>query len=92
MGLKQYSEMIYVFDLLLSAIRFQQLILTIGETLLKKHFSTISSKNFQEIISYITDSNILNRLQQILTTSDNNYSNLFTSIDSPYLLDIICAA
>ncbi|CAF1518976.1 unnamed protein product, partial [Adineta steineri] len=69
-----------------------QLILTIGKHLLKKHFNTISSKNFQEIISYITDSNILNRLQQILTTSDSNYSNLFTSIDSPYLLDIIRVA
>ncbi|CAF1522852.1 unnamed protein product, partial [Adineta steineri] len=42
-----------------------QLILTMGKHLLKKNFNTISSKNFQEIISYITDSNILNRLQQI---------------------------
>jgi hypothetical protein len=66
-----------------------QFILTIGKNLLKKTFNSISIKNFQEILSYITDSTILNRLQQLLTTNDNNYANLFTSIDSPYLLDTI---
>jgi hypothetical protein len=66
-----------------------QFILTIGKNLVKKNLNTISIKNFQEILSHITDSTILNRLQQLLTTSDNNYSNLFTSIDSPYILDMI---
>jgi hypothetical protein len=66
-----------------------QFILTIGKNLLKKHLSLISTKNFQELISQITDSSILIRLQQLLTTTDNSYSNLFTSLDSPYLLDTI---
>jgi len=69
-----------------------QLISNIGKNLLKKNFNTLSTKNFQEILSYITDSSILNRLQQLLTTNDNNYSNLFTSMDSPYLLDTIRVA
>lgn len=66
-----------------------QFIINIGKSLLKKNFNTISTKNFQEIISCISDTTILNHLQQLLTANDNNYSNLFTSIDSPYILDTI---
>jgi hypothetical protein len=67
-----------------------QFILTIGKNLIKKNFNLISIKNFQEILSRITDSTIINRLQQLLlTNNDENYSNLFTSIDSPYILDTI---
>ncbi|CAF4096043.1 unnamed protein product [Adineta steineri] len=44
------------------------------------------------LIEQFIYSNILNPLQKILTSSDNNYSNLFTSIDSPYFLDIIRVA
>lgn len=69
-----------------------QFILTVGENVLKKNFNSISIKNFQEILSQIKDSSILIRLQQSLTTNDNNYSNLFTSIDSPYILDTIRVA
>ncbi|CAF0865302.1 unnamed protein product [Rotaria sordida] len=75
---------------------FQQLIsiddqfmLTMGRNLLKKPFNTISIKNFQEILLHITDSSILIHLQQLLITNDNTYSNLFTSIDSPYIRDTI---
>ena len=66
-----------------------QLILNIGKNLTKKNFNSLSTKHFQELLSYVMDSSILNRLEQLLTTNDNNYSNLFTSMDSPYLLDTI---
>jgi hypothetical protein len=69
-----------------------QFIFTIGKNLLQKNFNLINIKNFQEILSQITDSSILIRLQQLLTTKDSNYSNLFTSIDSPYILDTIRVA
>jgi hypothetical protein len=68
-----------------------QFILTIGKNLSKKNFNSIATKNFEEILSYITDSSVLNRLQQLLTVNDDNYSNLFTSIDSPYILDTVRA-
>jgi hypothetical protein len=68
-----------------------QFILTIGKNLSKKNFNSIATKNFEEILSYITDSSVLNRLQQLLTANDDNYSNLFTSIDSPYILDTVRA-
>lgn len=66
-----------------------QFILNIGKNLLKKNINTISMKNFQEVLSFVTDTTTLMRLQQLLTNTDDNYSNLFTSIDSPYLLDTI---
>jgi hypothetical protein len=69
-----------------------QFIFTIGKNLLKKNFNLINIKHFQEILSQIIDSSILIRLQQLLTTNDSNYSNLFTSIDSPYILDTIRVA
>lgn len=64
-----------------------QLILNIGKNLVKKNFNSISAKNFQEILSFVMDSNVLYRLQELLTRNDKNYSDLFTSMDSPYLLD-----
>lgn len=66
-----------------------QLILNVGKNLTKKNFNSILGKNFQELLSFAMDSNVLNRLQELLTRNDTNYSNLFTSMDSAYLLDII---
>ncbi|CAF4428259.1 unnamed protein product [Rotaria sp. Silwood2] len=64
-----------------------QLIIRIGKNLLQKSFNSISIKNFQEILLHIRDSTMLVHLQQSLVTNDNGYSNLFTSIDSPYIRD-----
>ncbi|UJR28319.1 hypothetical protein I4U23_009562 [Adineta vaga] len=67
-------------------------LLSIGNNLSKKNFNTIVIKHFQVILSYAVDASILLNLQQLLISYDNNYSNLFTSIDSPYLLDTIRVA
>ncbi|CAF4296205.1 unnamed protein product [Rotaria socialis] len=66
-----------------------QSILNIGKTLLKKSSNSISTKNLQEILSHVTDSTILHHVQQSLINNDSSYTNLFTSIDSPYVLDTI---
>ncbi|CAF4438416.1 unnamed protein product [Rotaria magnacalcarata] len=66
-----------------------QSILNIGKTLLKKNSNSISIKNFQEILSHVTESTILDHVQQSLINNDSSYTNLFTSIDSPYVLDTI---
>ncbi|CAF0851585.1 unnamed protein product [Adineta ricciae] len=67
-------------------------LLTVGNNLPKKNFNTIVVKHLQEVLSCVTDASSLLNIQQVLTTNDSNYSNLFTAIDSPYLLDTIRVA
>ena len=76
----EFQQLIHIDD---------QFILTIGKNLTKNHLNLISIKNFEELLSHVTDSTSLIRLQQSLIVKDNNYSNLFTSFDSPYFLDTI---
>mgnify|MGYP001029231326 FL=1 len=66
-----------------------QFVGALGRILSKKTLNTIAVKNFQEVLEHIDDISSLNRLQQLLISTDNNFSNIFTSIDSPYVLDSI---
>ena len=86
---KNPSAMTYWSEFQQLVLIDDSLVLTIGKNLAKKTFNSISVKNFQEILSLITDSSVLIRLQQQLTTIDANFSNLFTSMDSSYILDMI---
>lgn len=66
-----------------------QFIYNVGEYLSNKITNSIITKNFQEILSYATDSVVLRRIQQLFVKSEKSYTNLFSSIDSPYVLDTI---
>ena len=77
---QEFRQLIFIDD---------HFLLTVGNNLSKKNFNTIAVKNLQEVLSCVTDASSLLNIQQMLTTNDSNYSNLFTAIDSPYLLDTI---
>jgi hypothetical protein len=66
-----------------------QLILSIGKHLSKKNVNSIVEQHFREILSHVTDANILFRLQQLFIVNNCILSNSFVGIDSPYMLDSI---
>ena len=80
---KEFQELIVIDD---------QFILTIGNHLSTKNSNLIVIKNFQEVLAHVTDSSVFLRLQQLFAADNGTFSNLFTSFDSPYILDTVRVA
>lgn len=64
-----------------------QFILNTVKSLTKRHFSMIVPKNFEELLSQITDCTIIGLLQQVFTANDASLSSFYTIKESMYLLD-----